>query len=70
MTTKKDPNDVSGMTAEERYAHVRTAHAARQVASATPHDLRVAEAVVKVHTGQQDQHEAERAGYVPEARRK
>jgi hypothetical protein len=39
---KKDPNDVSGMTAEERYRHVQDSHKLRQL-TVTPHDLRVAE---------------------------
>ena len=39
----KDPNDVSGMTAEERYNHVRAQHAERQKVKVTPHDVRMAE---------------------------
>ncbi len=39
----KDPNDVSGMTAQERYDHVRKQHEDQQKPSASPADLRAAE---------------------------
>ena len=41
----KNPDDVSGMTAEERYAHVQKKYADHQAKakSMTPHDLRMAE---------------------------
>lgn len=47
MDKAKDPNDVSGMTAEQRYAHVNAKHKERQEVKVTLHDLRVAERAKK-----------------------